>query len=213
MIGAELLRYQKNQLYNISDVETNGLNLYESLPWQISYCVTTSTQIQKTVTRYIRWPNFKMNDDAARITRFNMATYLERAEDPELVLKDYEEVLFDPSVIFSGHNILAYDSYIIQRWRNKLGRSTDWSFLQRCIDTNLLMKAIQKGFTPPSDKKYWLSWQYQVLNYRQKGLKSSLGFSCRHFQIPYDEKQAHDAGYDVRVNSQVLNKMIWAIEI
>lgn len=211
MIGSDLLRYQDNQRYNVSDVETNGLNLRSSLPWQLSYAVGTIKNTEKIVTRYIHWPDFKMSDEAARVTRFDMSVYKQRAEDPEAVLKDYEEILFDSATRFTGHNILGFDSYIIHQWRMRLGRTSDWSFLKNCIDTNLLMKAMQKGWQP--DRNNLLAWQYKMLDHREKGLKSSLGFACRHFGIDYNEQKAHDAGYDVEVNTKVLAKLIWSVEI
>lgn len=211
MVGSDLLRYRSEQLFAVTDAETNGLNLRHSLPWQISYTLATQKNIVKQVTRYIYWKDFQMTEDAARVTRFDMNVYKERAEDADKVLKDCEEVWFDPSIRFSGHNILGYDAYIIDSWRQRLGRKSDWSFLNGCIDTNLLMKAIQKGWQP--DRENLLQWQYRVLNYREKGLKSSLGFSCRYFQIQYDEFRAHDANYDVSVNAELLSKQIWAIEI
>lgn len=210
MIGSELLRYKPDQKFLIFDKETEGLNLFSSRPWQISYAICTVKEILDIKVRHIHWPDLYVSDQAARVTRFNMASHLRIAEDPEVVLKDFEALALDPQYILAGHNILGYDIYVWETWRRLISRTTDWSYLPRILDTNCLMKAYKKGFAPSGDR---LTWQYKLLDYREKGLKSNLGVCAKEFKIPYDETRAHDAKYDTQINHAVLNKLIWAVEI
>lgn len=210
MIGSELLRYKPDQLYAVVDVESEGLNLATSRPWQLACAIGTLKQIQTNIVRHINWPNLHVSEAAARVTRFNMGYHLKIAEPPETIVADFDEVLYDPNILIVGHNILGFDIYLLDMMRRLTGRKQDWSFLPRIIDTNALMKAYKKGFVPTGDR---LTFMYKALHYREKGLKSSLGFCCRDFGIPYDERRAHDAAYDIGVNFAVLEKLIWSVEI
>lgn len=210
MIGANLLRFNTEQRYLMWDVETEGLNLFTSRPWEISYAICTAKAIESIVVRRLNWPNLRVSDEAARITRFNMADHLKRAEDPMVVLKDFESLALDEQYLPAGHNIMGFDGYVYRTWRRALGLPDDISLHHRFIDTNCLFKGYKKGFVPTGDR---FVYQWKLLNYREKGLKSSLGVCCREFGIPYDERQAHDAKYDTQVNHAVLKELIWKIEI
>jgi DNA polymerase III epsilon subunit-like protein len=214
MIGADLLRYQDNQRFLVLDGESNGLNLARSQPWQIAYAVCSLKQIEETVVRYPKWSDFVMSDEAAQVTRFDMKDYLSRAEDANEVLTDFEKLLLDPQYLIVGHNILGFDAYLIQTWRRLCGRSEDWSFVPRMIDTLALSRAYRYSQTP--DRTNFLAWQYRMLSIRgsrAKGMGCSLGAMAREFQVPYDERLAHDAGYDIRVNHSVFNQLVWNLEV
>ena len=214
MIGSNLLRYQDDQKYCIFDFETSGLNLYHSLPWQLSYAICTNKTIEKTVTRYPFYKNLKVSDEAARITRFDKKHYLGVAEDPVLILKDFEDIAMDSSIKPLGHNICGFDAYIWQTMRRLQGKSTDWSFISRMIDTLALSRAYRNNITP--DLTNFTAWQYKILNMpgsRKKGMGASLGAMAREFQIPYDEQFAHDASYDINVNFEVFKSLIWKMEV
>lgn len=211
MIGSNLLRYRPDQRYLIFDVETEGLHLARTRPWQLAYAVCTLKGIESINVRHLNWPDLNVSLEAARVTRFDMATHMRIAEDPETVLRDFEALVNDPQYILTGHNILGFDAYVYQTWRRLCGRSLDWSFMPRMLDTNVLSKAYRKGFKPEHDNLP--AWQYKVMAWREKGLKTRLGVMAREFGIEYDERYAHDAAYDVRVNHGVLNKLVWSIEV
>lgn len=212
MIGSELLRYKTDQLYLIADTETEGLSLGRSRPWQISYAVCTLKEVLSIKVRHLNWPLLSVSPEAARITRFDMASHLSIAEDPAVVLGDFEPLLYDPKYIVVGHNWLGFDAYVVQTWRRLCGRQgVDWSYLPRTLDTNALSKAYQKQWKP--DRENMWAWQYRCLEHREKGLKSSLGAMARLFEVPYDERFAHDAAYDTRVNHGVLKGLVWGMEV
>ncbi len=213
MIGSSLLRYRDDQKYLLLDGESNGLNLHASQPWQIAYAICTNKQIEATVVRYPKWPDFVMSDEAAQVTRFDMKDYLSRAEDPNDVLTDFEALLFDPQYLILGHNLLGFDAYLIQTWRRLCDRKEDWSFVPRIIDTLCLSRAYRFGIAP--DHENLIAWQYKMLTIRSKakGMGASLGAMAREFQIEYDERKAHGALYDIEVNHKVFSRLIWEVEI
>lgn len=214
MIGSDLLRYQDNQRYLIIDGESNGLNLARAQCWQIAYSIGTLKAIEATVVRYPKWPDLVMSDDAAQVTRFDMKDYLSRAEDPNAVLTDFEKLLYDPQYLIVAHNGLGFDAYLIQTWRRLCGRSEDWSFVHRIVDTLALSRAYRYQHIP--DHANMLAWQYKMLSIRgtkAKGMGCSLGAMAREFGIEYDERRAHDAGVDIGYTHGILQRLVWSVEI
>lgn len=211
MIGSDLLRFKKDQRFFIYDEETESLNLFFSRPWQVSYAVATQAEIITSHVRYIWWPDLKVSADAARITRFDYELYKKLAEPPEVVYADFSKGLYDTSMIPTGHNILGFDPYPTAAWQRGIKQPVDWSYVRRSLDTNCLMKAYKKGWTP--DRANMWAWQYRCMNHIERGLKSSLGVACQEFGIDYDSRRAHDAGYDTSVNHKVLKELLWKLEI
>lgn len=194
-------------------METEGLNLGRSRPWQVAYAICTIKGIESVHVRYPLWPDINVNEEAARITRFDKALYLARAEPADKVLADFEQIALDPSYLLLGHNLLGYDVYPWQTWRRLCGRPEDWSFVSRIVDTLCLSRAYRFQITP--DHSDLLAWQYKMLTVRSKakGMGASLGSMAKAFDIPYDERMAHDAGYDTRVNHDVFKRLIWEVEV
>lgn len=213
MIGSDLLRYQDNQRYVIADFETEGLSLHHSRPWQLSYAICTNRQIESIVTKYPLYKDINVSDEAARVTRFDKKRYLEMAEDPVKILADFEAVVTDPSIFTVFHNGLGFDAYVWQTMRRLQGKPTDWTYINRMIDTLCLSRAYRHNMTP--DRNDFLAWQYKMLTLRSraKGFGASLGAMAREFQIPYDERFAHDSEYDLKITHQVFVKLIWSLEV
>ena len=64
MIGGELTRYAANQKFLVFDIESNGLNLHYSRPWELSYAVfSLKNGVESIKTRLIRWPNLQISDE------------------------------------------------------------------------------------------------------------------------------------------------------
>ncbi len=214
MIGSDLLRYQDNQRFLCWDVETEGLSLTRARPWQIAYAICTIKGIESINVRYPLWEDLSVSEEAARVTRFDMKDYRARAEPADEVLKDFESILFDPSIMSLGHNLLGFDVYVVNTWRRLCGQKTDWSFVPRVVDTLALSRAYRYGHAP--DRSNPLAWQYKMLGIRgtrAKGMGCSLGAMAREFGVEYDERQAHNASYDCHVNHAVFNKLAWSVEV
>jgi DNA polymerase III alpha subunit (gram-positive type) len=211
VIGSELLRYQADQEYVIFDFETSGLNLFTDVPWQCSFIICTLDRIIETHDYYIKWDNLKVSRGAATVTGFNMDEYKRLARDPKEVLDIFESAIRPESRIPLGHNIIGYDTMIHQVWRRRLGLPADYSYLTRSIDTNALVKAYKKGFK--IDQSNLLAFQYKMLNYRERGLKSSLSSVAREFGISFNEYDLHKGHKDIELNWQVWRKLVWSVEI
>lgn len=211
MIGSQLRRYRDDQQYLGPDFETTGLNLAESLPWELAFALFTNKRIISIQQYYIRWPSLLMSDDAARVTRFNRAKYEQEARDPKEVLAIYESHLYDPKNDVVMQNGLFFDVYIHDLWRKRCGLKSDFSYLSRYIDTIALTKAFKKGWTP--DLVNFLSWQYKACGYREKGLKSSLESTGKDLGIQHDYSNLHAAGSDVELMAKIFQQQIWKIEV
>ena len=207
----ELLRFQKNQKYLIVDTETEGLNLVNSRPWQCAWIATQGKNIVEKNNRFIQWDNLNVSEGAAKITGFSESEYERRAEDPLKVWRDLSKYLFDPEYIVIGQNILGFDVYMLNVWLNGLNKNSDYSHLPRVIDTKSLSTAIFKNILP--DKNNFLSWQYKLLNHKEKGLKTSQASMLKHYNIPHDPKKLHDALYDIEMTFQIFLKQIYDIEV
>ncbi len=93
-----------------------------------------------------------------------------------------------------------------------LNLKIDYSFAKRCFDTKAIATAIAKENKSP-DKEDFLSWQLRYLNHREKGLRTNQKFLLQHYDIDFDEKQLHDALYDIEKNFEIFQKQIWELEI
>jgi DNA polymerase III epsilon subunit-like protein len=212
MIGAELLRYNLNQRYALFDAETFNLNLMtDNPPWQFSWILGNKDIISEEQDHFLNWKGrFFMSRDAARITGYSEDKINMVGRDPEEVWNEFEQVLLDDSIILCGHNIINFDLYIINQWARYLGKKPIYN-IRRVLDTNCLAKMMKLGVKP--DRGNFIQQQYKLAGYRAKGVKTSLGVLAKEFGIVVDDSKLHNAIYDLGVNYQVLQKLLWSIEI
>ena len=208
---SELLRFKNKQKYLIFDTETEGLNLIKSRPWQIAWIVAEGKKIISKNDRFIKWDNIQVSEGAAKITGFTEHEYERRAEDPKEVWNDFSKYLLDPEYIIIGQNLLGFDIYMLNVWMKAIGLKSDYSYIDRIIDTKSIATAIFKNILPEKDN--FISWQYKLLNHREKGLKTSQLTLLKHYGIPHDPKKLHDALYDIEMNFEIFLKQLYDIEI
>jgi len=207
----DLLRYQKQQNYITIDVETEGLNLISSKPWQVSWIICRGDKMISKHDHFIRWDNINVSADAARITGFNKNHYYEKAECPIEVFKQLSKYLYDPSFLVIGQNLLGFDVYMINVWRKLMGMKSDNSYVDRVIDTKSISTAIFKNVL--HDKENFLSWKNKMLHIREKGLKTNQAFMLKYYDIPHDPKRLHDSLYDVEMTFEIFKKQIFNIDL
>lgn len=209
-----MLRFNKQQKYVLFDAETECLNLINGFnkPWQWSYIVCVGSEIIHESDNYIKWPDLNISADAARITHFDRAKYDRLALPPEPILDEFEKYLYDPEYLLLGHNILNFDVYLHNIYRQLVGRKPDFSYIPRCIDSNCLAKAIAKGIKPNKDEDL-ICWQYRLCDFREKGLKTSMIALLKQYKIDFQEEFLHNSLYDIRMNWEIFKKQIWQIEI
>jgi DNA polymerase III epsilon subunit-like protein len=206
-----LLRFNNSQKYIVLDTETTGLNLVKSRPWQVAWIVAEGKQIKSKHSHFIKWPNLTVSEGAAKVTGFSMEKYERLAEDPMEVFNKLKPYLYNPEYKIIGQNLLGFDVYMINIWRKLMGLESDYSYVDRIIDTKSLATAIFKNIL--HDDQNPVSWQYKLLNHKEKGLKTSQGTLLKHYNIPHDPKKLHDALYDIEMNFQIFQKQIYDIEI
>ena len=206
-----LLRFKKNQKYIVFDFETEGLNLRYSRPWQLGFIETEGQNIKTEHDIYIGFDDLSVSVDAARITGFSEHTYHKKKKDKLQVLEFFDKFLYNPDYLIIGHNIIGYDVYIHNVLRKACGKPTDYSYMNRVIDTNCLSKAYKMGLKKVDDNL--TLWQYKLNNYIKKGLKTSQITMLKEFSIPFEADKLHDAVYDVKMTLKLFHKLIWNIEV
>lgn len=207
----DLLRFNYKQKYLIFDTETEGLNLINSRPWQVAWIVAEGKNIISKNDRLIKWDNLQVSEGAAKITGFSQELYERKAEPAEKVWEDFSKYLLNPEYIIVGQNLFNFDVYMLNVWLKAIGKKSDYSYIERIIDTRALATAIFKNIMP--DKENFTSWQYKLMNHREKGLKTSQLALLKHYNIPHDPKKLHDAMYDIEMNFQIFLKQIYDIEV
>lgn len=209
-IGNDLLRFSDRKLL-IFDGECQRVNLLEdNRPFQWSWLVAQRNKVIESHNHYLKWPDYRMSADAARITRFHQH-WVTNGDDPTEILDKWESLALNPDYLLLGHNILAFDCPLWNLWRRELGRKTDWSMLPRIIDTHLLSRAYKEGWKP--DRTNLLAWQYKVMEAHRKGIKTNLTAMAKELDVDFDEDRMHDGLYDIGVNLQVYWKLINILEI
>jgi DNA polymerase III epsilon subunit-like protein len=212
-VNTDLLRFKNNSNIVLFDYETCSLNLglSKNKPWQLAFLVIQNGKIVEEVDYRLKWDNLEVSPDAAKITGFNKKKHDSLAVDPKIALDHFEKYLYDKDFLVVGHNILGFDVYIHNIHRNLLDLPTDYSYINKCLDTVCLARAVKKEI--PFKNGSLLSWQYKLNGFRERGLKVSLQQCCKDYSIDFDPKLLHDALYDIKKNHEVFNKLIWQIEI
>jgi hypothetical protein len=100
---------------------------------------------------------------------------------------------------------------MINIWRKLMNLGSDYSYVERIIDTRSLAVAITKDI--PVNKEDFISWQYRLLNHRERGLKTSQAYLLKKYNIDHDTKRLHDALYDIEMNFKVFRKQLFDLEI
>ena len=206
-----LLRFDKNQKYLVFDTETEGLNLIRSRPWQVAWLVVEGGKILEKHDMFLDWPNLDVSAGAAKITGFTMKEYNKRRESPRKVWEKFSKHLYDKDTRIVGQNLLGFDVYMVNIWRELMKLEADYSYVERIIDTRALAVAIAKDI--PVDKDDFISWQYRLINHRERKLKTSQAFLLKKYNIDHDPKRLHDALYDIEMNFKVFRKQLFDLEI
>ena len=190
-----MLKY--DQKYIVFDTETEGLNLHSSKPWQIAWIVCQGYKTLETHNRFLSFDDLEIPDIVKKLTGFSWETYNKKKEDPETVLADFEEYLYDPQYKIIGQNLLGFDVYMIAERQRMFGRKRDHSYFDRIYDTRALGKAHRENLDKPKDN--FLSWQYKIINDRTLKSKVSQIQLLKYFSIDFDENKLHDALYDIEM--------------
>ena len=100
---------------------------------------------------------------------------------------------------------------MVDVWRKLMGRPLEQDYISRIIDTKSLATAIAKNI--PFTGGDFINWQYRLLHYRERGLKTSQAFLLKHYGIDHDPKRLHDALYDIEMNFKIFQKQLFDLEL
>lgn len=219
MIGENLLRFNRKQKYLSYDFESVSLNLQDpnNIPWEYGWCLMTLDGVIEEKEYQVKWPKLRTGEIKIRKFVDELTGFSKKFENydnwtaPEVVLDEFEKHLYDPSIIPIAHNGLGFDVYMHNTHRKVLGRPSDYSYIERFIDTNAVAKGWKLGYN--WEGKNRIAAQYQLLDHRVRGMKTSIKALCKEFGIEYDIARAHHATYDVSLMNQIFRKLINLTEI
>ena len=218
VLDEELFRFRQDSLtkplkYVVVDAETESVSLGFSRPWQLSFIVIENNQIKLEVNKYIKIHDLNISEGAKKVTRFNNKEYQEKAEDPKVVYDLLASYLYNPDYYVVGQNFIFFDLYQIRNLQRYLGEKEDFSYLNRVYDTLPLGRAYQLNIKfPTKKKKYYLgSIVFHLID--KKGLKASLEFLSKLFNIEYDSNLAHSANYDIFLTKEIFRNLYFKLEV
>ena len=194
-----------NQKYLVFDTETEGLNLFSSKTWQLSWIVCQGNKILETHDEFIIHKELNIPEIVKKLTGFNWETYNRKAKPLDEVWSKFEKYIFDPQYIVVGQNILGFDVYMLAILQRLLGHEPDYSYLPRIYDTRALGKAYREELDKPN--KDFLSWQYKIINDRSLKAKVSQNQLLKFFDIEFDQDKLHNALYDIQMYYQIFLKL------
>ncbi len=206
-----LLRHKKIK-YLVFDTETEGLNLISTRPWQIAFILAENENVLERHNYYINWPDLRISEGAAKTTGFDLHFYKAHAKESIKIWRIFEKYLYNPEYIPVCHNLFGYDAYIVNVWRLALGLGSDYSYLDRSIDSNSVAKMIKLGIKE-LPREEWKLEMFKFAEYTERGLKTSISTLCKEFNIDYNMALLHKAEYDIELNIKIWNKLKWMIEI
>lgn len=209
----EKLSYNNKKVIFLSDTETEGLNLLTSRPWQIAWNKTVNGKLIDEQERYIWWPDLEVSAGAAAITKFDYNKYKKLALPAEEVWEEFSPLLYDESFILAGHNFLAFDLPIIQTWAKRINKWRGWTGIcERILDSLLIGRMWNDGRQP--DRENMFSSQIKEVGKPPRGSKKcTLSALADAFGIKYEKERLHDAKYDIWLNAQVINQLIYKMDL
>jgi DNA polymerase III alpha subunit (gram-positive type) len=181
-------------------------------PWQLGYIIAQGNEIIEKADFWLAWKDLKVSPMAAKVTGFKESKYNKLKQDPHNALDKFEKYLYNEDYKIVGHNILGFDVYIHNIHRRLCGQTSDYSYINRVIDTNCIARGIKTSIAYSPDDSF-IEWQYKLLHYRKRGVKTNLRQMCKDYQVDFQEDRLHEALYDVEKTYELFTKLIWEIEI
>jgi hypothetical protein len=214
MLDSKLLKYNiSNYKFLCFDVESEGLNLLKSRPWEIAWTVYHGYNKIESHQHFVKWHELNVSIGAAKATGFNPAIIEEKGENPKDVIDLFDNYIYNKEYKLITANGLGFDTYIHNLSRKLLGYKTDYSYLDRMYDILSMGRAYRLGIKPPEEKKDFLAWQYRLLQIFQKGLKCKNAELAREFGFEVDESKLHIGAYDCELTAFSFFNLIKKIDI
>ena len=208
-----LLRFRKDKKLVFIDCETYNLclNFCHNVTWQVSMLETDGTKKTDERDYYIKWDtDFKISDDAKRITRYDDNFVQENGKTIEQTVPTIQKWL-DKADYVVGHNILGFDIYLIKELYKLHGKDYR-PLVPKVIDTNCIARGIKMEI-PYRAGEDFTEYQYRIYNTRRKGIRSNLTALGKEFGIDHDYANLHNALVDLDLNLKVWNKLKYSLEL
>ena len=208
-----LLRFRKDKKLVFIDCETYNLclNFCHNVTWQVSMLETDGTKKTDERDYYIKWDtDFKISDDAKRITRYDDNFVQENGKTIEQTVPTIQKWL-DKADYVVGHNILGFDIYLIKELYKLHGEDYK-PLVPKVIDTNCIARGIKMEI-PYRAGEDFTEYQYRIYNTRRKGIRSNLTALGKEFGIDHDYANLHNALVDLELNLKVWNKLKYSLEL
>lgn len=194
----------------VFDTETEGTNLFTNRPWQCAWSVYENGHMGRFENHYIWWDDLNISKGAKRQTGFNYQEYKQNAEDASTVLDLFEkDVKQCPFIV--GHNVLGFDTMIVNTWRRSLGRRSHFDDINKYIDTLALERGIQSDL--PFDFENPLAWQLKMINLRTRKIKATVAALIKKYNISIDEGALHDAAIDIVATGEIFKQQSYILEV
>jgi len=203
----------KDKLILCFDCETEGLNYYQSRPWELSWSIFKNGIEISKYQHFLKWDQLNVSAGAAKATKFNPKVIEEKGEDPKKIIDLFSNYLFKEDYIIVGQNILGYDSMIIDNSRKKFGYKSDFSYLSRCYDTHAISKIMKLDWKPKEDKEEFLAQQFSAIDWKQRGIKTNILTMAQEFKLNFDENKFHEASYDIFLTYQIFMNLVDRLDI
>lgn len=212
MINDDLLRYSwRDKKFCVLDCETNMLNLFFARPFNIGIQVYQNNNLIENHDLYLKWDNYKISNEVATKTHYNKEKIEKEGIFPKDALNILKSYLDSKDYLFVGNNLLNYDCMVFKNSAAEIGININYKWLNSMYDCNAIFKGFKLGIKPNHEN--FLAWQFSMNAWKQKGLKSKLGYACKEFKIEYLEEQSHGAIYDCSRSYLLFMELIKKMEI
>lgn len=211
----DLIRAKDDLKILTFDFETEDLNLFDTNPWQLAFNkASMKGGIFEENDFYIYWPNLRVSEGAARVTRFEYNEWESKARPAEEVMEIFNNACRWADIIV-GHNIFGFDIEVYYSYCKKI-MIQPLPIYKKFFDTMAVFKAyrLEKDFIPKND---FISWQITLAHFYDKNIIkrgfSTLKKAAQTFDIDFDDKKAHNALYDISVNHKVAQKLFYKFPV
>lgn len=202
------LRFREDLKILLLDVETLNLALtfHFNRPWQIAYLYLNGSEIVEERDYKVKWDtDLTISKGAAYITKYNHEEVQRLARDEKEVF-DLIYPRIEEADYIMGHNILGFDVPLLKDWYRK--HDKDWSKIpDKIIDTNCVARGFFYEMKFDPENETFLEYQYKIMNTRIRGVKSSLSYLAKYFDLDFEEEKLHDALDDIHLNLKVWEKL------
>ncbi len=207
------LSHNRAVKYAVLDCETEGLSLHLHRPWEIAIHVQQGNKTLESKVLYPWFPDLQVGAMAAKITGFQWEKYKDLATPKEDVWEEVASYLYSSEYLIVGHNYLGFDSSLIRTLALSCGNWRGWNgYIEKVIDTLCLARMFHDG-TKPSAENFLGDQMKQIGKPKRGAKKANLSALCKEFGIEVDATKTHQGEYDTFLTGQVLNKLIYVLDI